>query len=60
MMQLVTRMLVGSEAYMSALMFYNAAKDAARHNVQGAKAVVEDLKKRFPSTKRKDIADIQQ
>lgn len=55
-----TRMVVGSEAYMSALMFYNAAKDAARHNVQGAKAVVEDLKKRFPSTKRKDSADIQQ
>ena len=55
-----TRMVVGSEAYMSALMFYNAAKDAARHNVQGAKAVVEDLKKRFPSTKRKDSADTQQ
>ncbi len=55
-----TRMVVGSEAYMSALMFYNAAKDASRHNVQGAKAVVEDLKKRFPSTKRKDSVDTQQ
>lgn len=54
-----TRMVVGSEAYMSALMFYNAAKDAARHNVQGAKAVVEDLKKRFPSTKRKESTDTQ-
>lgn len=49
-----TRMLVGSEAYTAALMFYSAAKDAARHNVPGAKAVVEDLKKRFPGGRRKE------
>jgi hypothetical protein len=46
-----TRMLVGSEAYVAALMFYNSAKDAARHNIPGAKAIVDDLKKRFPGTK---------
>jgi hypothetical protein len=54
-----TRMLVGSEAYVAALMFYNSAKDAARHNVPGAKAIVEDLKKRFPGGRRKDDTNTQ-
>lgn len=42
-------MLAGSEAYISALSYYNSVKMAARMNVPGAKAIYEDLKKRFES-----------
>lgn len=48
-----TKIKVGSEAYVAALMFYNAAKDAAKHNVEGAKEAAADLKKRFPRSKSK-------
>ncbi|MDR3309061.1 MAG: hypothetical protein LBS80_03820 [Tannerella sp.] len=48
-----TGMLAGSEAYQAALVFYNSVKVAARQNVPGAKAVYEELKKRFPTGKRK-------
>jgi hypothetical protein len=48
-----TGMMAGSEAYQSALVFYNSVKMAARQDVPGAKAVYEELKKRFPSIKRK-------
>ncbi|MCU4156123.1 hypothetical protein J1N10_09040 [Carboxylicivirga sp. A043] len=48
-----TAMLAGSEAYNTALLFYNNVKLAAKNNVPGAKEVYDDLKTRFPSTRRK-------
>jgi uncharacterized protein (UPF0216 family) len=48
-----TEMVSGSEAYQAALTFYNSVKLAAEHDIYGAKAVYEDLRKRFPSGKRK-------
>jgi hypothetical protein len=36
----------------AALTFYNAAKAAAKQDVVGAKAVSEELSKRFPGKKR--------
>jgi len=39
--------LSGSEAYVSALSYYNSVKNAAKMNVPGAKAIYDDLKKRF-------------
>ena len=47
-----TQMTAGSEAYQSALLFYNSVKVTASSNVSGAKSVYEELKKRFPGTKR--------
>lgn len=41
--------LSGSEAYVAALSYYNSVKNAAKMNVPGAKAIYEDLKKRFES-----------
>jgi hypothetical protein len=46
-------MLSGSEAYGSALSFYNAVKLQAKENVPGAKNVYEDLKARFPGRGKK-------
>jgi hypothetical protein len=48
-----TVMVAGSEAYQSALVFYNAIKAAATQNVPGAREVYDDLKARFPRVKRK-------
>jgi hypothetical protein len=48
-----TVMIAGSEAYQAALVFYNAVKAAAAQDIPGAKEVYNDLKARFPSTKRK-------
>ncbi len=42
-----TVMMAGSEAYTTALAYYNAVKMAARMNVPGAKAIYEELRKRF-------------
>jgi len=42
-----TIILSGSEAYVAALSYYNSVKNAAKMNVPGAKAIYEDLKKRF-------------
>jgi hypothetical protein len=42
-----TIMLSGSEAYRSALAFYNNVKQAAKLNVAGAKTIAEDLRVRF-------------
>ncbi len=47
-----TQMAAGSEAYQAALVFYNSVKIAASSNVNGAKAVYEELKRRFPGAKR--------
>jgi hypothetical protein len=49
-----TAMTAGSEAYQSALVFYNAAKAAAAQDIPGAKEVYGDLKARFPRVKRKN------
>ena len=46
-----TQMTAGSEAYQSALVFYNSAKVASSQGVPGAKAVFEELKRRFPGNK---------
>jgi hypothetical protein len=48
-----TTMVAGSEAYQFALVFYNSVKMAARQDIPGAKAVYEELKKRFPGHKHK-------
>jgi hypothetical protein len=47
-----TQMTAGSEAYQAALIFYNSAKIAASQNISGAKAVYEELKRRFPGARR--------
>lgn len=43
-----TMTMAGSEAYIASLSFYNSAKDAAKRDIPGAKAVYEDLRLRFP------------
>lgn len=43
-----TMTMAGSEAYIASLSFYNLAKDAAKRDIPGAKAVYEDLRLRFP------------
>jgi len=40
-------MMAGSEAYVAALSYYNSVKMAAKRNTTGAKAIYDDLKKRF-------------
>ncbi len=47
-----TAMLAGSEAYVSALSYYNSVKQAAKVNVPDAKAIYEDLRKRFEKKSR--------
>jgi hypothetical protein len=47
-----TQMTAGSEAFQAALVFYNSTKVAASQDVPGAKAVYEELKRRFPGKKR--------
>jgi len=42
-----TTMMAGSEAYIAALSYYNSVKMAAKMNIPGAKAIYDDLKKRF-------------
>lgn len=48
-----TAMLAGSEAYVSALSYYNSVKQAAKVNVPDAKAIYEDLRKRFEGQGRR-------
>lgn len=45
-------MVAGSEAYDAALIFYNSVKGAARSNIAGSQAIVDDLKVRFPGKRR--------
>jgi GrpB-like predicted nucleotidyltransferase (UPF0157 family) len=52
-----TTMVAGSEAYQFALIFYNSVKMAARQDIPGAKAIYEDLKKRFPGHKHRSYSD---
>lgn len=42
-----TSMQAGAESYVNALAYYNAVKQAAKMNIPGAKAIFEDLSKRF-------------
>ena len=42
-----TRIAAGSDAYVAALSIYNSAKQAAKMNVPGTKAIVDDLKTAF-------------
>jgi len=42
-----TVMVSGGEAYNQSLVFYNIVKQAAKQNIPGAKAIYEDLQKRF-------------
>ncbi len=48
-----TMMLAGSEAFYSALYFYKTVQHAASMNIPGAKAIYEELKKRYPNVTRK-------
>ena len=47
-----TQMAAGSEALQAALVFYNSVKVAASQGIPGAKAVYDELKKRFPGNKK--------
>jgi hypothetical protein len=49
-------MLAGSEAYIAALAYYNSVKQAAKMNVPGARAIYDDLSKRFPGRPKLDTA----
>ncbi len=42
----------GSEVYGAALAYYQAVKGAARARVQGAEAIANDLRERFPGRPR--------
>jgi hypothetical protein len=42
-----TRIAAGCDAYVTALSIYNSAKQAAKMNVPGTKAIVDDLKTAF-------------
>ncbi len=46
-------MLSGSEAYQSALTYYNNVKQAAKMNVPSAKSIADDLGKRFVKASKK-------
>jgi hypothetical protein len=48
-----TTMAAGSEAFQEALIFYNYIKIAAKQDVPGAKAIYEELKRRFPGGRHK-------
>ena len=46
-----TTMQAGAECYTNALNYYNSVKQATKSDVPGAKAICEDLRKRFVKTK---------
>ena len=48
-----TQMCADSEAFQCSLMFYHSAKAGAENNIPGAKAVYEELRKRFPDHARR-------
>ncbi|WP_310560222.1 hypothetical protein [Flavobacterium sp.] len=49
-------MLCGNEALIPALMYYGSVQLNAKNGVASAKTIYEDLKQRFPGTKRKKIS----
>jgi hypothetical protein len=48
-----TKMIAGSEAYQATLVFYKSVKVAAAQDIPGAKVVYDELKTRFPGSKRR-------
>ena len=50
-------MQAGAESYINALSYYSSVQQAAKANVQGAKAVYDDLKVRFAKKSRKKEAE---
>jgi hypothetical protein len=48
-----TLMMAGSDCFMAGLSFYSSVKLAAKNNVPGATAIVQDLEQRFPGRSRK-------
>ena len=48
-----TTMEAGAESYVNALSYYNSVKQAAKMNVPGAKAIYDDLQKRFERKSKK-------
>jgi hypothetical protein len=48
-----TLLAANSEASQAALIFYKSSKTAAAQDIPGGKLVYEELKKRFPSSRRK-------
>jgi hypothetical protein len=54
-----TQMTAGSEAYQSALIFYNVVKSGAANEIPGAKAVFEELSKRFPGRKHRRAMEVE-
>lgn len=53
-----TRIAAGTDAYVASLSIYNSAKQAAKMNVPGTQAIVDDLKKAFerPATVVEELA----
>lgn len=47
-----TQLAAGSEAYHAALYYYGNVQQSAAVNVPGAKAIYDELKKRFPNTRK--------
>lgn len=47
--------LCGNEAYLQALTYYNAVKQAAKSNVPGAKPIYAELKHQYTNHKKKQI-----
>jgi hypothetical protein len=47
------QMCAGSDALQTALVFYNSVKMAVANDIDGAKVVYEELRKRFPATRRR-------
>lgn len=48
-----TMMVAGSEAYESALIYYNSVKGASRSNIAGTEAIHSDLSAHFPRKRMK-------
>jgi hypothetical protein len=55
-----TSMMAGSEVYVGALSYYNSVKQAAKVNAPDAKAIYEDLRKRFERRNRNGNGSIQE
>lgn len=53
-----TSMKAGASCYALSLSYYNSVKQASRMDVPGAKAVVEDLRKRFVKSKSEEAEEI--
>ena len=51
-----TANIAGMEALSGSLAYYNAVKEAAKNNIEGAVTIYDDLRKRFPSTRKSSSA----